>query len=61
MLILSRRVGESLMIGDNVQIKLLRIDGNQVKFGIHADEHIPIHRLEIWQKVQQEKEKNGNK
>lgn len=55
MLILTRRIGETLMIGDDVALKILSVKGNQVKIGITADEQIPIHRLEVWEKVQKEK------
>ncbi len=55
MLILTRRVGESLMIGDNVNVTVLGIKGNQVRLGVNAPKDIPVHREEIYQKIQQEK------
>lgn len=56
MLILTRRVGETLMIGDNVSITVLGIKGNQVRIGINAPRDVAVHREEIYQKIQKEKE-----
>lgn len=55
MLILSRRVNETLVVGDDVKISILRVDGQQVRIGIEAPKDVPVHRLEIWEKIQQEK------
>jgi len=55
-LILTRRVSESLMIGDEVSITVLGVKGNQVRIGITAPKEIPVHREEIYQKIQAEKE-----
>ncbi|MGH8593781.1 MAG: carbon storage regulator CsrA [Gammaproteobacteria bacterium] len=57
MLILTRRVGESVMIGDDVNITVLGIKGNQVRLGVNAPKEIPVHREEIYQRIQQEKNK----
>lgn len=54
MLILSRRVGESLMIGDNITIDVLGIQGNQVRIGIEAPREVEVHREEIYAKIQVE-------
>jgi carbon storage regulator len=55
MLILSRRVGESLIIGDNITINVLGIQGNQVRLGIEAPREVEVHREEIYAKIQAEK------
>lgn len=57
MLILTRRVGETLMIGDDVTITVLGIKGHQVRLGINAPKEVSVHREEIYQRIQQEKQK----
>lgn len=59
MLILTRRVGEVLMIGDDVQIAVLGVKGNQVRIGVEAPRDVAVHREEIYRRVQAEK--NGPK
>lgn len=54
MLILARRVGESVMIGTETVITVLGVKGNQVRIGIAAPRDVPVHREEIYQKVQRE-------
>ena len=59
MLILTRRVGESLMIGDEVTVTVLGVKGNQVRIGVDAPKTVSVHREEIYERIQQEAEENG--
>ena len=55
MLILTRRVGETLMIGDEVSVTVLGVKGNQVRIGVNAPKEVAVHREEIYQRLQREK------
>ena len=54
MLILTRRVGETLMVGDDVTVTVLGVKGNQVRLGVNAPRHIAVHREEIYNRIRDE-------
>lgn len=55
MLILTRRVGETLMVGDDVTVTVLGIKGNQIRIGVNAPKDVAVHREEIYQRILKEK------
>lgn len=61
MLILTRRVGETLMIGDSVTVTILGVKGNQVRVGITAPKDVAVHREEIFQRIGREAGQGGDK
>ncbi|MEN8207496.1 MAG: carbon storage regulator CsrA [Pseudomonadota bacterium] len=56
MLILTRRVGETLMIGDEVTVTVLGVKGNQVRIGVNAPRDVAVHREEIYDRIKSEQE-----
>ena len=56
MLILTRKVGESVLIGDDISITVLSVRGNQVKLGVEAPKEVSVHREEIYQRIKQTKD-----
>lgn len=55
MLILTRTPGEKIMIGDDVEVTVLSVTGNQVRLGVEAPKDVPVHREEIYQRIRQER------
>ncbi|MED0670824.1 carbon storage regulator CsrA [Aneurinibacillus aneurinilyticus] len=61
MLVLSRKVGEKIMIGDSIQIKVVSIEGDQIKLGIEAPQSVSIYREEVYETLQQENKLAGQR
>ncbi len=60
MLILTRRVGETLMIGDEVTVTVLGVKGNQVRIGVNAPRDVAVHREEIYERIKREQAGQAN-
>ena len=61
MLILTRIVGEKIKIGDDISLTVLGVQGNQVRIGIEAPREVSVHREEIYNRIEAEKDPNGKK
>ena len=55
MLVLSRLVGEEIQIGDNIRIQVVAMHEGKVRIGIEAPDEVPVHRLEVWKRIHEEK------
>ncbi|MDD2725660.1 MAG: carbon storage regulator CsrA [Methylovulum sp.] len=60
MLILTRRVGETLMIGDEVTVTVLGVKGNQVRIGVNAPKDVSVHREEIYERIKKEQAESAS-
>jgi carbon storage regulator len=60
MLILTRRVGETLMIGDEVTVTVLGVKGNQVRIGVNAPKDVSVHREEIYERIKREQDEDSS-
>lgn len=61
MLILTRRVGETVMIGNDITVTVLGVKGNQVRVGVNAPKEVAVHREEIYERIKREEQANGGK
>lgn len=59
MLVLTRKIGEAIKIGDNITVILVEIQNGQVRLGIQAPEEIPVHRLEVYNAIKREERGEG--
>lgn len=60
MLVVTRRIGEKIMIGDDVEVVIIGINGNQVRIGVKAPKYVEVHREEIFLRIKAEREKAIN-
>ncbi len=61
MLVLSRLNDESIMIGENIEVRIVNVRGNKVRLGIDAPKSIPVHRKEVFEAIQREKAMKNNR
>lgn len=54
MLVLTRKINESIMIGEKIEVKILSVDGDQVKLGIVAPKNVKVHRSEVYKEIQEQ-------
>ncbi len=59
MLILTRQIGETLMIGDEITVTVLSVKGNQVRLGVNAPRDIAVHREEVYERIRKEKDEGS--
>lgn len=59
MLVLSRRIGETLILGDNIKIVVLGVHGNQIRLGIDAPREVSVHREEVYTRIQKESDQQA--
>ncbi|MFD2655569.1 carbon storage regulator CsrA [Gracilibacillus thailandensis] len=60
MLVLTRKINEAIQIGDEIEVKVIAVDGDQIKLGINAPKDVEVHRKEIYQAIQQENNQAAN-
>lgn len=60
MLVLTRKINEAIQIGDNIEVKVISVDGDQIKLGINAPKEIEVHRQEIYEAIQTENNEAAN-
>jgi carbon storage regulator len=61
MLVLSRKEGESIIIGDGIEVKVVDIDGNKVRIGIEAPRNVSVHRKEVYDAMKREAKEGGSR
>lgn len=59
MLVLTRRIGESLMIGSRVTVTVVAVKGSQIRIGVNAPKSIPVHRVELYERIRREQRRLG--
>jgi carbon storage regulator len=59
MLILTRRLRESLRVGDNIKVHVVAVKGGQIRIGVEAPKDVPVHREEVWLRLKQDAAKTG--